>query len=155
MAEQQRLQRPAPPTERSKANRSTFLLTSSLQLAGLLVGAIGIGLLILQPQLPTPIGLALASFALALLCVNATRSAFCYGFSHLIPTLLLCLATGAIPAIAYILFSAKIIDMLKTHYSLLMPLLFLVSWLAVAATVPAFLALGGLIGGAITRSQGK
>src|SRR5436305_371738 len=153
IVERERQQRLAQTTQPSEANIRTILRTAALQVAGLLIGTLGIGLPIFKPQLPALIGLALASFALALLCANATRSAFRYGFSHFIPTLLLSLATGLIPAIAYKLFSTKIIDILKTHYALLVPLLFLVLWLMAAASAPLFLALGGLIGGAIRRSR--
>lgn len=155
LVEQERLRRLAQTTERSEANIRTFLLTSALQIGALLMGTFGIALLILQPQLPALIGLALMSFSLALLCVNATRSAFRYGFSHFIPTLLLSLATGFISGVVYKLFSTKIIDILKTHYGLLVPLFFLVVWLIAAASAPLFLALGGLIGGAVMRLRGN
>ncbi len=141
-----------PPDTLTAANRKrggplSFFIGMVLQIAGFIVGVSGLTLLIVQPNLPPLPGLALASFGLALLCVNAARGAYRYGFMRVVLTLVICVLSGSILDAAYKIGYTKIIAEINAHPAMLIPVLFMVSWLIIAATIPFLLALGGFIGG--------
>ncbi len=122
-----------------------FLIGSGIQILGLVTGTIGAVLLILQPQLPIVVAFTLVSLALAILCVNAARSCYLYGATRLVSTIVVCLAAvglvGAIYLFEYHSLEARVIS----NPPLLVSVLFLALWLALAAILPLLAALGGFI----------
>jgi tetratricopeptide (TPR) repeat protein len=125
----------------------SFFIGVGLQIAGMGIGLVGAILLILSPGLPIGVALGLESFGLALLCVNAARGAYRYGILRLVMVLLLCLVAGGILGAAYKFGYTRLIAEIIAHPSIFVPVLFLGAWLAVAATLPLVLAIGGYIGG--------
>jgi hypothetical protein len=131
----------------------SFFIGMVLQIAGLVMGITGLTLLIVLPTLPPLPGLALASFGLALLCVNAARGAYRYGFMRLALTFVVSILAGGILGAAYKIGYTKIITEINAHPSMLIPVLFMIAWLAIVATLPLLLAIGGFIGGFGTRRR--
>jgi tetratricopeptide (TPR) repeat protein len=125
----------------------SFLIGSVIQIFGLGIGALGAGLLILQPQLPIFVAFTLMSLGLAILCVNAARGSYLYGAARLVLAILICLAAGGLIGAIYIFgyhwLEARVLE----KPLLLVSVLLLALWLALAAIVPLLAALGGLIGG--------
>jgi len=122
-----------------------------LQFVGLLLGIIGGLLPIIRPTLPITLSFLFESVGLAVLCVNAARGAYRYGFLRVLVTLFFSLIPIAILGIGigYRPAYRKIIFELQAHTSFLLPLLFLGLWLAEAAVVPIVLAIIGFIIGMI------
>lgn len=124
-----------------------FLIGSIIQVVSLATGAIGVALLILQPRLPIIVAFTLLSFGLAVLCVNAARGSYLYGATRLVITLLTSLVTvgliGAIYKFGYNWLAVRVIN----NPPLLVSVLFLALWLALAAIVPLLAAIGGFIVG--------
>jgi tetratricopeptide (TPR) repeat protein len=135
----------------------SFFIGVGLQIAGMGIGLVGAILLILSPGLPIGVALGLESFGLALLCVNAARGAYRYGILRLVMVLLLCLVAGGILGAAYKFGYTRLIAEIIAHPSIFVPVLFLGAWLAVAATLPLVLAIGGYIGGLVlgVRRRGR
>lgn len=133
-------------------NPRAFFIDAGLHLIGLIGGLAGIGLLIFS-QLPSPIGLLVASFGLAVLCTSAARGAFRYGLSRLLLTLLICLTIGGIFGITYIFGFTRIMSNLsnETTPTRLLQLLFFAIWMIAAATIPLLLAIGGFASNLILR----
>ncbi len=125
----------------------SFFIAMIIQFLGLALGTIGTALPILQPNLPIFAAFSLESLGLALLCVNAARGSYLYGIMRLLLALLYSLVVVGILGGLYKFGYHRILQVLKDHPSLLGPILFLVFWLALAATVPLLLALGGCIAG--------
>ncbi len=126
-----------------------FALGLGLHLLGLLIGFAGFAILIVLHGGSALVGLLLISISLTILFVNAARGSFRYGFVHFLLALLLSLVAGGTIGLAYKFGMTAIITQLKLHPSLLVPLVFLVIWLASVAVLPLLLALGGLVGGMI------
>ncbi len=135
----------------------SFFIGVGLQIAGMLIGLVGGVLLILSPGLPIGVALGLESFGIALLCVNAARGAYRHGFLRLLVVLLLCLVAVGILGVSYQFGYKQLIAEIIAHPSIFVPVLFLVAWLAVAATLPFVLAIGGYIGGLVlgVRRRGR
>src|SRR5579859_1929006 len=152
----------------SQAGRAgAFFLALLLQFLGLGLGVAGTALSIFQPGLKL-VALALFSLGLTMLCASAARVTYRYGFAHLLPTFLVSLlAGGALVAIEGPLLltglashlnplaplAAKLSSTLATHFSWMAPVAFLGVWLAVAATLPLLLALGGAFAGIGARKR--
>ena len=138
-------------SEKRRDGALPFLTAMGLQFVGLLLGIVGGLLPIIRPTLPMAIPFLLESIGLSLLCVNAARGAYRYGFSRvvvalffsLIPIALLGISIGYRPAYKKIIFE------LQAHTTFLLPLLFLGLWLAVAAIVPLVVAIIAFIVGMI------
>lgn len=124
-----------------------------IQIVSFSLGSAGLALLILMPHLPALIGLGLISLSLALLCVNAWRGSYRYGAVYLIPNLFITLVAGGLLAGLYKFGYQRVLVLLKSHYELLIPMLFLVIWLAVVALVPFILSILGSLAGALTRKR--
>jgi tetratricopeptide (TPR) repeat protein len=139
--------------EKARAGAPTVFIALLLQVGGLALGLIGGVLLMLQASITGIPGLLLSSAGLLVLCANAARSTHRYGFALLFPPVLVSLITGTIIGATYKIASTRLIAFLQTHPSALVPLIFLVGWLVVAAVVPLLLAIGGLISGAIAGSH--
>jgi hypothetical protein len=118
-----------------------------LQVAGIILGLAGSGLLITSPTLPAGVALALASFGMALLCVNGARGAYRHGILRLLVTLLMCLLTVGILGAIYKLAYNRLLTAIIAHPPLFVSVLFLALWLSLAAILPLVLATGGYIGG--------
>jgi len=139
----------SPTQEKARASAPTVFVALLLQVGGLVLGLIGGALLMLQASITGIPGLLLSSAGLLVLCANAARGTHRYGFVLLFPPVLVSLITGAIIGTTYKIASTRLIAFLQAHPSALVPLIFLVGWLVVAAIVPLLLAIGGLISGAI------
>ncbi len=140
--------------EAKRGGPVSFLIGIGLQIAGLFIGTAGAVLTWFQ-TLPSWTGLVLVSIGLALLCVNAARGAFRHGISRVFVTLVVCLIAGGILGAAYKLGYTRLLAALqnKNNAGLLVPIMLIVVWLAVAATVPMLPAIGGLISGLIARAR--
>ena len=139
-------------TSGKRSGAAAFALGLGLHLLGLLIGLAGFALLIVLHTIPALVGLSLVSISITIICVNAARGAFRYGFIHLLLALLLSLIAGGTIGFAYRVGIASITSQLRLHPSLFVPLLFLSVWLAIVAVIPLLLALGGLVSGIISRA---
>jgi Tfp pilus assembly protein PilF len=139
--------------EKARAGAPTFFVALLLQIGGLALGLIGGVLLMQQASITSIPGLLLSSAGLLVLCANAVRGTHRYGIALLFPPVLVSLITGAIIGATYKVAFTRLIAFLQTHPTALVPLIFLVGWLVVAAVVPLLLAIGGLISGAIAGSR--
>ncbi len=129
----------------------SFFLGTVLQFVGLILGLAGTLLPVLQPGLPIGIAFVLEGFGLSLLCVNAARGAYRHGFLRVLVTLFVSLIAATILVVSLVYKPAyrKIVFELQAHPSLLLPLLFLGGWLALAAALPVLLAIIGFISGLV------
>lgn len=131
----------------------SFLLATTIQFFSLLIGLVGAALLILLPSLPATLALALMSFGLAAMCINAARGSYVYGMTRLLLTIVVSGIAAGIVAGAFrfeyarVTFTQQHFRDVITHPQWLVPFVFLAAWLALAAGVPVLLALGGFIGG--------
>jgi tetratricopeptide (TPR) repeat protein len=129
-----------------RENGRSFLMGTGLHLAGLIGGVVGCILLFVS-QLPAPVGLVLASFGLALLCINATRGTFRYGISRITQPLIVGVLLIAALGGGYVLAFGRIMNaILISPEKRLLPALFTLVWLIAAASLPFLLAFGGLVG---------
>ncbi len=138
-------------SEKRRDGPLSFLVGMGMQFVGLLLGIIGGLLPIIRPTLPITLSFLFESVGLAILCVNAARGAYRYGFLRVLVTLFFSLIPIAILGIGigYRPAYRKIIFELQAHTTVLLPLLFLGVWLAEAAVVPIVLAVIGFIIGMI------
>jgi tetratricopeptide (TPR) repeat protein len=130
-----------------------FFLSILVQAVAFLAGIAGMGIMILKPTLTPLLGLGLASLGLALVSVWATRGSFRYGPVYLLPTLLLSLLAGGLVGALYKLGYTRILLTIQTHPNLLIPIISLAAWLALAAALPLPLALVGMISGMVARGR--
>ncbi len=130
---------------------ASFFIALGLSVLGLLSGIAGAAIPILLPGLPIAIAILLESMGLALLCVNAARGSYLYGFTRLLLATIFSMLSLGILAALYLLKSiyGKIIVAIQDHPPLLVPFLFLAAWLIVAAVLPFLLSIGGFITGLI------
>lgn len=139
----------------------SFLIGAVLQIAGFLIGSIGMALPILRPGLPVFVGFAIASFGLALLCVNSFRGAYRYGILRLLLTFVVCLVAAGVLAMAYKFGYNRIVNMVTaptavtTQPPLIVSVILFGVWLIAAATIPFLLAIVGFITGMMRRHWGK
>ncbi len=143
------------PFEQNNKNTTTFFISAGLQLLGLILGVVGAILPVLQPNLPLGLAFALESIGLALLCVYAARGAYLYGFVSFIVTLFFSIIPAVALGAAYKLGLTRIMLSIVDHQSLLIPYLFLGTWLAAGAVLPLALAIFGLIGGLVLGVRRK
>ena len=137
-----------------RENPRAFFIGAGLHVFGFICGIAGAGLLI-SSHLPSPIGILIASFGLAVLCISAVRGAFRYGFSRLVLTLFICLLIGGILGAAYKLGFTKIMSSLSNDKTptRMLQFLFFAIWMIAAATTPLILAIGGFVSGLIVRAR--
>lgn len=140
--------------EAPKNIAQSFMLGLALSILGIVAGLVGVALMAFVGSIPH-IGLFVASIAIALLCVNAARGAFLYGFAVLSETILISLVLGAILGAMYKVGQPSLVHQINLHPSLFMPIMTLVVWLIIAAAVPPVLALGGFISGFPVRLRRK
>ncbi|GAC1644045.1 MAG: hypothetical protein NVS4B12_08840 [Ktedonobacteraceae bacterium] len=139
-------------SEKRRGGPQTFFVSAGLQLVGLLLGIAGGLLPIFRSTLPIWLPFLLESFGLALLVVIAARGSYRHGLLRVLVTFLFSLIPAAILGISLGYHPAyrKIFFELQAHTALLLPLLFLGLWLAVAAVVPFVLAIIGFVSGMVT-----
>jgi regulator of sirC expression with transglutaminase-like and TPR domain len=145
--ERARAQNQAGSFQKKQGGPRSFFIGVVLQVAGVVLGLAGGRLLITSPHLPAGVALALESFGMALLCVNAARGAYRHGILRLLVTLLMCLVSVGILGAIYKLEYNQLVTEIKAKPPLLVSVLFLAVWLALAAILPLVLAIGGYIGG--------
>jgi tetratricopeptide (TPR) repeat protein len=133
----------------------SFLISATVLLLALIVGAIGASILIIRPLLPIIIAFLLESSALAVLCVYSARGAYLYGAKRLLLTVVMSLLAlgliGGLYRFGYSWITNKVI----AFPPLIVPVLFLGLWLAAAAVLPLLAALGGLVSGITVRARRK
>lgn len=139
-------------SEKRRGGPLSFLVAMGLQFVGLLLGIAGGLLPIIRPTLPMALSFLLESLGLAILCVNAARGSYRYGFLRVLVTVFFSLIPAAILGVSLLYHPAykKIIFELQAHTTFLLPVLFLGLWLALAAAVPVIVAIMGFIIGMIT-----
>ncbi|GAC1350366.1 MAG: hypothetical protein NVSMB27_32190 [Ktedonobacteraceae bacterium] len=148
-------------TYQKRGGPASFFIGTALQLLGLILGAAGAALPVLVPSSPIMAAFVLQSLGLALICVNATRTAYLYGFVRFLLTLITSGLVGAALAAGVILGgvnhigTGRIYVMVQHNPALLLPLLFLGLWLACATALPPLLALFGFIVGLIVGVRRK
>jgi len=135
----------------------SFFVGAIVQLVGLMLGIAGGLLPVVGPTLPIALSFLLESVGLAILCVNATRGSYRYGFLRVFVTLIFSLLAAAILGISfgYRPIYRQIIFELQAHARLLQPLIFLGGWLILATVLPLVLAIIGLISGVIVGVRKK
>lgn len=146
---------------KQRDNLSSFFLGALIQVGALLVGIAGSVLPILQPHIPLIVAFLLQSLGLAILCVNAARGSYLYGFFRFFLTLFISGVTAGILGAAALIGGlnkigqGRVYVMVQNNASLLLPLLLCGAWLAVAAAIPLLLAFFGLIGGLVIGVRRK
>ncbi len=149
-------------TDKVRGGALSLFIGIVIQIVGLVVGVVGILLPALLNRLPAGIGLFLAGLGMSLLCVNAARGAYRYGWTRLFPTFLLSIVTAGIFIFGGLLnlvisnhtpANAKLLGLLQVHPSLIIPIVVLGGWLIAATIVPPLLAIGGLVGGIAVRQR--
>ena len=139
----------------------SFFRGAGVHIGGLLLGIAGVVLPIFQPHLPIEIALVLQSVGLALLCINAVRGSYLYGFLRFFFTLFMSGLTAGILGVAALIGGVnkigqgRIYATVQNHPDLLLPLLLCGLWLAAAAVLPLLLAFFALIAGLITGVRRK
>jgi hypothetical protein len=125
------------------------------------LGIVGAGLPILQPGLPLILAFILQSLGLAILCINAARGSYLYGFSRFFLTFITsCIAAAILVTGAFLggvnkIGTGRIYAIILHHPELMLPLLFSGIWLAAAAVIPLLVSLFGFIGGLIVGVRRK
>jgi len=135
----------------------SFFVGAVVQLVGLMLGIAGGLLPVVRPTLPIALSFLLESGGLAILCVNAARGSYRYGFLRVFVTLIFSLLAAAILGISfgYRPVYRQIIVELQAYARLLQPLIFLGGWLVVAAVLPLVLAIIGFISGMVAGVRRK
>lgn len=142
-------------------NPRSFLMSIAIQVLGLALGFVGI-LLPALSHLPMAVGALLMGLGLAFLCFNAARGSYRSGWTQVIPPFL----TSAL-ALGIIVFggllnlivsshtptNTRLLTLLQSHTSLIIPVLVLGIWLGAVAIVPPILAVGGLIAGVAVKRR--
>jgi tetratricopeptide (TPR) repeat protein len=157
----------APPTEmgkapatRSPASRRgsgvrALLLGLALQGGGLLLGLVGAALAITHPGLPAALPVTLEGTGLALLCLNALSGSYTHGLWRFLPTLPISGLT--LLSLAYAILTrggqARIVQLAHDHPQGFSALHFFALWLLLAAILPFFLGLSGLLAGFVRRRR--
>ncbi|MBE3561030.1 MAG: caspase family protein [Ktedonobacteraceae bacterium] len=149
---------PAPftsPAEQPRGSARTFFTTLGLQVLGFVICLGGAALPVLTQKIPSLVGIILMSLGLLLLIETAIRSAYRYGISHVMPSLLISLLAAATLGGLYVTRYRSTMAFLQQpdHQYLLVPVLFLCLWLVAAALVPLLAGIGGLMGGGIARAR--
>ena len=147
--QQDRQQRGAA-AERRGGPRS-FAIATAVAILGLIIGGVGAALPVVRPTLPIWLALGLQSVGLALLCVNAVRGSFLYGFTRVLLTFLFSALLAAMLGGLYKLGLNHFYGMAQANPPILVPILFGGAWFAAAAAIPLVLSIVALIAGLIAR----
>jgi tetratricopeptide (TPR) repeat protein len=149
--------------EPAKENRPlAFLIAIVIQILSFALGLAGLLLPASLTTLPTAISALVMGLGLVLLCVNAVRSTYRYGWIHLLPpflTSVIAIASIVLGGLLNVLISSRlpanhqILNFLQAHSAFIIPMLVFSIWLAAVAVVPPVLAIGGLIAGAAKKRK--
>ena len=146
----------------TKDDPRTFLVGAGLQMLGFILGIVGAASTYFLNQSTPYISLAIACLGLAIMCVLATRGAFRYGFSRLIPTVMLTILSAVVLGGGYAALGlTRIIANIQaqaqvTPQAAIVRLLafgFIGIWLVSAAILPLFGSVIGLVAGFVMRSR--
>ena len=144
-------------TEVARGGPKSFALGAGLQLLGLVLGIVGAFLQLLMPDVPKFAPLIVESIALALLTINAARGAYYYGFKRVLLTFGFTIITlgllGAFYAVKPIY--RFLLAHVETSFVMMVPLAFLVIWMAAAAILPLLVGIISWIAGAVVRARSK
>jgi tetratricopeptide (TPR) repeat protein len=145
----------------TKDNPRAFFMETGLQILGFILGVAGAASTYFLRETAIPfLNLAIACLGLATMCVIATRGAFRYGFSRLVPTVLLTVLSAALlGGIFVVLRLTGIVANIQAQTQItaqaaivrLFAFGFIGVWLAAAAILPLLGAIIGLIAGFIGR----
>ncbi len=144
-----------PPQKKRDVGPASLFIALGLLFLGLLLGIAGVGLPIVQPRLPIILAFVLQSLGLAILCVNAARGSYFYGFSRFFLTFITSIIIAATLGVgAFIggvnkIGTGRVYGMILHNPPLLTPLLFFGLWLAAAAAIPLILAIFAYLAGVI------
>jgi tetratricopeptide (TPR) repeat protein len=133
----------------------SFFLSACLQIFALSIGATGTLLLLVEPQLPIITGFVLASVGLSVLCVNAARGSYLYGFSRWLLTLITSLIAVGIAGALYKFGYNWIANKVIANPPLIVSVVFLGMWLLTATIAPLLAASGGFISGVVAGVRRK
>jgi tetratricopeptide (TPR) repeat protein len=140
--------------ERRGGPRS-FAIAVAITILGLIIGGAGAALPVIRPTLPIWLALGLQSVGLALLCVNAVRGSFLYGFTRVLLAFVFSALIAAMLGGLYKFGLGHFYRMAQANPPILVPILFSASWFAVASALPLALAIVAFIPGVITRIVGR
>jgi len=150
-----------PALKRRDPGPASFFIAFGLQFLGFVLGIVGVGLPILQPRLPVILAFVLQSLGLAILCVNAARGSYLYGFSRFFLTFITSAIVAAILGLGGFLGgvnkigTGRVYTLILHNPPVLTPLLFLGLWLAASAAIPLLLAFFALFAGLIVGVRRK
>lgn len=130
----------------------SFLIGLALQGGVLIVGVTGMALPLIIPNLSVMPGFAIASLALALLCVNAARDSYKHGFVRMIVTTILSGAAVSVLFIVYKEFLTRITEFVVGQPSRLVSLIMVALWLAAVAILPPLLTIVGFISSLVAQA---
>ncbi len=133
----------------------SFAIAAAITILGLIIGSAGAALPVVRPGLPIWLALGLQSVGLALLCVNAARGSFLYGFTRVLLTFIFSLLTAAMLGGLYKFGLNHFYVIAQANPPIVVPILFGGAWLAAAAAAPPVLAIMAFIAGLITRIARK
>ena len=139
----------------------SFFRGAGVHIVAILLGIAGAVLPILQPHLPIQVAIALQSIGLALLCVNAIRGSYLYGFLRFFFTIIMSVLIAAVLGAAALvgglnkIGQGRLYILVQNNPNLLLPILLCGIWLAAAAILPILLAFFALIGGLIMGVRSK
>jgi len=138
-------------TVEQRGGPRSFAIAAAITVLGLIIGGMGAALPVVRPALPIWLALGLQSVGLALLCVNAVRGSYLYGFTRVLLTFLFSALLAAMLGGLYKFGLNRFYGMAQANPPILVPILFGGAWFAAAAVVPLALAIVAFIAGLITR----
>ncbi len=125
----------------------SFFIGAGIQVVGLVLVLVGAVMPLLLSHIPIIAAFALQSLGFALLCVNAARGSYLYGFMRLLLTFILSVIPIALLGIGYLQLKPSFI---RAHPSLMPgPLLFVSISFAMAGALPLLVALFAFILGLV------
>ena len=138
-----------------QAEGGSFWLMAIIHIGALLLGIAGAFLELLKPGTPKIVAFAMESIALALLIVNAFRGSYRAGFTRVLLVFFFSAVTLGALAMLYLFKPAYnfLMNRIATSSILMIPLAFIVIWMAAAALLPLLAALLGWIIGAVARRR--
>lgn len=157
---QKQVARGTSPKTPLKDNPQAFFIESGLQIFGFILGAAGAASTYFLHQTVPYVSLAVACLGLAIVCVIATQGAFRYGFSRLVPTILLTIVSAAILGGIYkVVGLTRIVANIQAQIQIspeaaiarLLAFSFIGIWLAAATLLPLVGGIFGLIAGLVAR----
>lgn len=123
-----------------------------LEVVGLIMILVGFAMLAASAKILSIPGLAVASFGVGLMMVNAWSGTSKAGFKRFLLVVVISLILGGLPVVVFVgMGMTRLSAQLGAHPSLLLPLVTLVLLLLLAAVLPALAGLSGLMMGSRNR----